>query len=271
MILIPRQQEQTTPLLNPRKGFTLVEMLLVVALISLLVSLLLPALGHARSAAEEVVCRTQLGELYDGFYMFTQDHLRVLPASSRGSWEGADLWQKSWVGREGRVPGWYEPAYDGPLVQFLGGGSTAARLYRCPSLAPAPVGSGDGSNGGFDFSMTLSFGGARISAIQSTSYYTYLSYPGVGADNVPTPLLIGEDPRYHNNTLSIEPGFGSIDRSDSHHVSRNSNYLSIDGSGLSLQHGNPNPPQAWDWFSRAPSGNDVRLNGNAPYGSWKNQ
>jgi hypothetical protein len=195
----------------------------------------------------------------------------VLPAASVGGWEGSLPWQKVWIGSEGRVPGHFERANEGPLAEYLGGGSSAARLYRCPSLNIAPVLSGLGSNGGFDFSMTLSFGGARITAIQPTSRYMYLSYPGDGADNVPTPLLIGENPRYHNNTISIEPGFGSIDRSDSHHVSGNSNYLSIDGAGLSLQHGNPNPPQAWDWYSRSPRGNDVRLNVGQPYGTWNQQ
>ena len=265
------QQKRFSERHHSAGAFTLVEMLVVVAIITLLVAILLPALGQARGVAQEVTCRTQLGAMHKGFYGFTQDHMRVLPAASVGGWEGSLPWQKVWIGSEGRVPGHFERANEGPLAEYLGGGSSAARLYRCPSLNIAPVLSGLGSNGGFDFSMTLSFGGARITAIQPTSRYMYLSYPGDGADNVPTPLLIGENPRYHNNTISIEPGFGSIDRSDSHHVSGNSNYLSIDGAGLSLQHGNPNPPQAGDWYSRSPRGNDVRLNVGQPYGTWNQQ
>lgn len=56
------------------KGFTLVEMLLVVSLIALLIALLLPALGRARAAAQTTVCFAQLGQWTEANYMYMVDN-----------------------------------------------------------------------------------------------------------------------------------------------------------------------------------------------------
>ncbi len=50
-----------------RAGFTLVELLVVVAIIALLVSILLPALGQARESARRILCSTRLRSC--GMYM----------------------------------------------------------------------------------------------------------------------------------------------------------------------------------------------------------
>lgn len=53
------------------RGFTLIEILVVVAIIALLVSILLPSLRTARDRAREAVCATQLAQLGRGFLAYS--------------------------------------------------------------------------------------------------------------------------------------------------------------------------------------------------------
>ena len=53
-----------------RNGFTLVELLVVVAIIALLVSILLPTLGKAKEQAKMVICKSNLKSLGLGFAQY---------------------------------------------------------------------------------------------------------------------------------------------------------------------------------------------------------
>ena len=50
-----------------RRGFTLVELLVVVAIIALLISLLLPALGRAQRAAKTLNDAANISQIHKGF------------------------------------------------------------------------------------------------------------------------------------------------------------------------------------------------------------
>jgi prepilin-type N-terminal cleavage/methylation domain-containing protein len=67
---------------GPCRAFTLVEMLLVVALISLLLAILLPAMGAARRTARSVICMENLHIIGTGAQAYQAEFQRRLP------WEG---------------------------------------------------------------------------------------------------------------------------------------------------------------------------------------
>jgi prepilin-type N-terminal cleavage/methylation domain-containing protein len=64
---------------RPMHGFTLVELLVVIGIISLLVSMLLPALNKAREAATTLRCQAQLRNFGQASAMYVNDNKGALP------------------------------------------------------------------------------------------------------------------------------------------------------------------------------------------------
>ncbi|MEP0843146.1 MAG: type II secretion system protein [Phycisphaerae bacterium] len=61
------------------RGFTLIEVLVVTAIIALLVSILLPSLSRARSQAKLTVCASRLKQFYAVIYYYAEAHKGVMP------------------------------------------------------------------------------------------------------------------------------------------------------------------------------------------------
>jgi prepilin-type N-terminal cleavage/methylation domain-containing protein len=82
--------------MNRRKGFTLIELLVVIAVITVLMSILMPALQKAKAAAYDARDRSNQHQIALFFYMWTQDHEGKFPprgggdpwADDMGGWPG---------------------------------------------------------------------------------------------------------------------------------------------------------------------------------------
>jgi len=126
------------------RGFTLVELLVVVAIIALLLGILVPALSKARQAAQTVVCGSNLRQLATantGYANESDGH--YVPAA----YDIATTNRRRWHGRRDTADEPFDPARS-PLVDYLG---SDGRVKACPAFDEFDEDGFEAGNGGYGY------------------------------------------------------------------------------------------------------------------------
>ncbi|HVZ94608.1 MAG TPA: type II secretion system protein [Phycisphaerales bacterium] len=114
------------------RAFTLIELLLVVAVLATLLGILLPALGRARASAESTQCLSNIRQLAiaNDSYASEQRDLFAPGAVAIGS---TNL--KRWHGSRATLGEPFTPR-GGALTPYLDGNSASTGVRACPAFAP---------------------------------------------------------------------------------------------------------------------------------------
>lgn len=126
------------------RGFTLVELLVVISIIAILASLLLPALSKAKANAQAVQCLSNFRQLQLAWNLYADDYNDQIPPNyatpEAGRTPIAASWVSGWMTYETMavdVP-WYPQSTNTLLIVpgrygSIGSYTRSPAIYKCPS------------------------------------------------------------------------------------------------------------------------------------------
>jgi prepilin-type N-terminal cleavage/methylation domain-containing protein len=213
--------------MNTARGFTLIELLVVIAIIALLMSILLPALGQAKDAAQLARCLAHLRTIAQGHHTYALGNDDYIPgekgvAVRKNQWSNTD-WEctpvsTGWLAEDGALPRpdvWLCPADRRP-TGTEGGDDVYTYSYTLngrTGCAPGEDGKTNPMMVGDHYDFTIR--PRRLSTFPNTADYILAGEENTGGEEG---YLIN-DPRFTNEDVSEARHLG--DRSGVCHLDGN--------------------------------------------------
>ena len=198
-----------------RKGFTLVELLVVISIIALLMAILMPALAKVKQLAHRMVCGTNLSGIGKSMIMYSTDNHEEYPIagppSSRfyGTWGPTAAWQfpdrtKVWTNTATITSSFYLliKFADAQPKQFVCKGDVGSAIFKLSEAIGVVI---DDLTEAWDFGPTGKAGQARPGKFCSYSYNmpyywgTTESYPVTTVTNPGCAIAADRNPFFDKN------------------------------------------------------------------------
>jgi len=214
-------------------GFTLIELLVVIAIIALLLSVLMPTLGRARTMALRCKCAYNLRQIAVSVQMYMNDNKNQYPCTNDPLSQGYWLW----MGR-----GW-RPFVEPYLAEHIDVNNPS--VLFCPQDPTEPE---KFENTSYSYSMAFYHSVSQINSINSIQhqYDPGLIMPsipqqGSSVSNPASKILIGE---WLSNHLPVQGNDGGwwCDKGSRNHLFADSHIKFIEAEKIHLANdGYPNP------------------------------
>ena len=116
--------------LQRKRFFTLIELLIVIAIIAILAGMLLPALNKAREKAREISCKSNLKAIGTASAIYTSYNADWVVPAAMGKWSSYS-YEKHWWGKLGGVGN--NPDCGLGLSKLTSVAELEKTVFRCPS------------------------------------------------------------------------------------------------------------------------------------------
>lgn len=223
--------------MNRVKDFTLIELLIVVAVIGILVTLLLPSLNKAREAAKLTVCVSNMNQLSYAYLAYSAENDSKMVSSTSDASNGMPAWivHSSW--------NFDNNVLESPLWPYL----KSKDIFRCPNENRQNI----YTNGNYKRTYSInSYLNGNSFGIEQSKIVSSV-YKVDSAEN--TFVFIGEeDPRGCNvNSFSVGSTSSWVDWPASNHGTKRIPVSFIDGHSSIYNFKNSSTSQISSFYSQA--------------------
>ena len=207
---------------SSRQAFTLIELLIVVAIIAILAGLVLPVLGNAQRSARGISCLNQMQQIGKATMLYAADYDGLLPRSSHSALaHGAKPWGYALCTYLGRA------RYTGPSQEW---DDLVKGLYHCPEDTREGQQWSYGKNVWFELTSGET---GEIAGVARGRTYSHL-------ENIPRPnrtILYGElgSGSMGDHLMAHYWNQGGVPEVDATRHGDRSNYIFADGHGETLE------------------------------------
>ncbi|HBG28546.1 MAG: hypothetical protein A2Y10_19885 [Planctomycetes bacterium GWF2_41_51] len=189
-----------------KKGFTLVELLVVISIIAILLAVLMPALSKARNQAKMVICATNMRSILNAVNLWmadngnnryppsTQGFAKSITKRTEAGWWTVPCRLKYYYGTPKSLNG-------GSVIEVLGSYMKSAKYFNCPLV---------NNNVEWEDEFLEMYSSQRVMFLDSSYMYLWNYRNFIENEEAnPTKPYIGKgfNPTYGNDTLMLTDFF----------------------------------------------------------------